>query len=268
LLGNIIAEATAAGATKREYIWLPEAEIAPTMGSRAQVDRPVAVVEGVNTLTPQLWNVAVDHLHRPIRMADATKTLMWEALWTPWGAPHTLSGPAMQDARFPGQWFQLESGVHYNWHRHYDPTIGRYTQPDPLGFVDGPSVYAYATGSPAMRVDRDGRQVAEGARIGGAFGPGGAVIGAAGGAALYCLLNPQKCRDLATRIVNLCKPLYLEEPADDAERCRIAHRRCRMKCIDYAMSHPVGGIGGADRPSHYRRCMRECMEDANCPYND
>ncbi|MGE0056065.1 MAG: RHS repeat-associated core domain-containing protein [Hyphomicrobium sp.] len=45
------------------------------------------------------------------------------------------------------------------WHRHYDPTIGRYTQPDPLGFVDGPSVYAYALGNSVVVVDRDGRFV-------------------------------------------------------------------------------------------------------------
>ncbi len=60
------------------------------------------------------------------------------------------------NTRFPGQWFQLESGLHYNWHRHYDPTLGRYTQPDPLGFVDGPSVYAYATSSPLQRIDKHG----------------------------------------------------------------------------------------------------------------
>ncbi|MEQ1713397.1 MAG: RHS repeat-associated core domain-containing protein [Hyphomicrobium sp.] len=47
--------------------------------------------------------------------------------------------------------------MHYNWHRHYDPTIGRYTQPDPLGFVDGPSVYAYARNAPGEFVDPDGR---------------------------------------------------------------------------------------------------------------
>ncbi|MEQ1714943.1 MAG: RHS repeat-associated core domain-containing protein [Hyphomicrobium sp.] len=45
------------------------------------------------------------------------------------------------------------AGLHYNWHRHYDPSLGRYTQPDPLGFVDGPSVYAYAGNSPATNVD-------------------------------------------------------------------------------------------------------------------
>ena len=31
---------------------------------------------------------------------------------------------APEDLRFPGQWFQLETGLHYNWHRHYDPKIG------------------------------------------------------------------------------------------------------------------------------------------------
>ena len=61
------------------------------------------------------------------------------------------------DLRFPGQWFQPEAGLHYNWHRHYDPSTGRYTQPDPLGFVDGPSVYGYAGGSPTEWVDPDGR---------------------------------------------------------------------------------------------------------------
>ena len=41
----------------------------------------------------------------------------------------------------------------------YDPVTGRYTQPDPLRFVDGPSVYAYAKNSPYMYKDRDGRMV-------------------------------------------------------------------------------------------------------------
>jgi hypothetical protein len=46
--------------------------------------------------------------------------------------------------------------LHYNWHRHYDASIGRYTQPDPLGFVDGPSVYGYVKSTPAQAVDVKG----------------------------------------------------------------------------------------------------------------
>ncbi|MEZ5901204.1 MAG: hypothetical protein R3D51_17120 [Hyphomicrobiaceae bacterium] len=46
---DIFAELDATGATVREYIWLVEAEIAPTRGSRTTVDRPVAVVSNVAT---------------------------------------------------------------------------------------------------------------------------------------------------------------------------------------------------------------------------
>ncbi len=61
--------------------------------------------------------------------------------------------------RFPGQGFQAETGLHYNWHRSYDPTLGRYTEPDPLGFVDDPSVHGYADHSPQIFVDPDGQKV-------------------------------------------------------------------------------------------------------------
>jgi RHS repeat-associated protein len=101
--------------------------------------------------------VHVDHLARPIKMTDAAKAQAWDAVWAPWGSPHAITGPAALDARFPGQWFQLEAGLHYNWHRHYDASLGRYTQPDPLGFVDGPSVYGYAAHDPLGYVDPDGQ---------------------------------------------------------------------------------------------------------------
>ncbi len=151
----------------------------------------MAVVDGVNTATPQTWYVATDHLHRPIRMTNAAKAVMWSATWTPWGAPHAITGAAVLDARFPGQWFQIESSLHYNWHRHYDPTLGRYTQPDPLGFVDGQSVYGYAVGSPGMAVDPDGQNATlikwggYAGQVAGAMSPipGGAAIGRVAGMA-------------------------------------------------------------------------------------
>ncbi len=162
LRGNVIAETAGGGATGstgtvREYIWLYETEIAPTMASRAELDRPLAVVNAVNTVSPATWYVHVDHLNRPKKMTDGAKASVWDAVWQPWGAPYTITGSATLDARFPGQWFQLEAGLNYNWYRHYDPTLGRYTQPDPLGFVDGPSVYAYARSAPHRWVDPEGR---------------------------------------------------------------------------------------------------------------
>jgi RHS repeat-associated protein len=160
LMGNVIAETNGvATGTVREYIWLPETEIAPVMAARAQVDRPLAVVDGVNTASPVTWWVHTDHLNRPVMMTDAAKGQVWQAVWKPFGEAQSITGPAALDTRFPGQWFQIESGLHYNWHRQYDPTTGRYTQPDPLGFVDGPGVFAYAKSASLSYIDKDGRGI-------------------------------------------------------------------------------------------------------------
>jgi RHS repeat-associated protein len=143
--GHLIAEANAAtGATTRDYIWLASNDNNP-------VDLPLAIAEAA-TLT----HVHADHLGRPTRMTDAARATVWQAIWKPWGEVHSLSGTLPQNLRFPGQYYQIETGLHYNHHRNYDPVTGRYTQADPLGFVDGPSVYAYAGNSPYMNVDREG----------------------------------------------------------------------------------------------------------------
>jgi RHS repeat-associated protein len=70
---------------------------------------------------------SVDHLNRPLNMTDAGKASVWDAVWQPWGGVHSVTGTASLDARFPGQWFQAETSLHYNWHRQSDPTVGRYT---------------------------------------------------------------------------------------------------------------------------------------------
>jgi RHS repeat-associated protein len=169
--GHLIAEADGAtGATLREYIWLPANDntsasgndtLAESMGlnpanDNTPPDLPLAVIDGVNTATPTTSHIHADHLGRPIRMTNAAKATVWQATWKPWGEPLSITGSALNNLRFPGQYFQIETGLHYNHHRQYDPVTGRYTQPDPLGFVDGPSVYAYAKSKPSMITDRLG----------------------------------------------------------------------------------------------------------------
>ena len=126
-----------------------------TANDNAPTDLPLAVVDDVTT-SPILLMVHTDHLGRPIRITDANKATVWAASYKPWGEPLSISGTRALDLRFPGQYFQIETNLAYNWHRHYDPVTGRYTQPDPLRFVDGPSIYAYAGNSPVMKTDRLG----------------------------------------------------------------------------------------------------------------
>jgi RHS repeat-associated protein len=74
----------------------------------------------------------------------------------PFSSVHTSTG-SLPTARFPGQWFQSESGLHQNWMRDYDPTTGRYLQADPLGLIDGASVYGYVKQSPMRFTDPTGQ---------------------------------------------------------------------------------------------------------------
>jgi RHS repeat-associated protein len=87
---------------------------------------------------------------------------VWDVIYSPFGeTSYIWTNPGTIDIRFPGQWFQLESGLAYNWHRHYDATLGRYVQPDPLGLTallsDGPSAYGYVGQNPLSFVDPTGK---------------------------------------------------------------------------------------------------------------
>jgi RHS repeat-associated protein len=129
----------------REYIWLD--------------DMPVAMIDDAAG-TPQVYFIHADHLDRPVMMTDASKTVSYDAVFRPFGELQSLPvNAATINLRFPGQYQLTETGLAHNWHRQYDASIGRYIQPDPLGFVDGPSVYAYARSSPQMEIDPEGTQL-------------------------------------------------------------------------------------------------------------
>jgi RHS repeat-associated protein len=106
-----------------------------------------------------------DHIGRPVFATNTAGVKVWTASYTPFGGVRTTTGTPIT-ARFPGQWFQSESGLHQNWMRDYDPTTGRYLQADPLGLVDGASVYGHAGQSPMMNADPTGQ----------CFGPAAALL--------------------------------------------------------------------------------------------
>ena len=122
-----------------------------------------------------------DHLGTPQAMTDAGAQLFWWRDQTPFGQTVDTGGFSQTPIRFPGQFADDESGLHYNYFRDYDPALGRYIQSDPIGLRGGLNTYGYVRGNPQRYVDPTG----EFAVLALPFIPAAIPAAKAAGAALY-----------------------------------------------------------------------------------
>ncbi|MEA3192446.1 MAG: hypothetical protein QOD26_779 [Betaproteobacteria bacterium] len=114
---------------------------------------------GIATAQPALHYVEVDHLNTPRAISDSSQQLRWR--WDqaePFGVNVPDENPSALGTfefpvRFPGQYFDKETALAYNYFRDYDPTVGRYIQSDPIGLEGGLNTYLYVGGSPLLSSD-------------------------------------------------------------------------------------------------------------------
>jgi len=102
------------------------------------------------------YYVVPDHLGSPHQVTNGAGQIVW--FWD-----HGAFGPAGPTGalvsfkdRFPGQFYDLETGLHYNGFRDYAPTLGRYLESDPIGLAGGVNTYGYAEQNPITNTDMDG----------------------------------------------------------------------------------------------------------------
>lgn len=110
------------GAAQADYIYLN--------------GRPIATLD---PSTGAIYFLNDDSLGAPQLATDASQAVAWQATYQPFGQA-SVSGTITQNLRFPGQYFDVESGWNHNGFRNFIPDLGRYAEPDPLA-MEGTSLF-------------------------------------------------------------------------------------------------------------------------------
>ncbi|WP_205980379.1 RHS repeat-associated core domain-containing protein, partial [Pseudomonas viridiflava] len=134
-----------------EFRWQGERLIAESATNRYRTYiyepgtfRPLAMLDGEGPLKAQRFYYQLDHLGTPQELTDYSGEIMWSAKYRAYGNLATLDIAAIDNPlRFQGQYFDAETGLHYNRHRYYNPGTGRFLTPDPIKLAGGLNNYQY-----------------------------------------------------------------------------------------------------------------------------
>jgi RHS repeat-associated protein len=109
----------------------------------AQTERLADSATG-QEIDARFFAIVTDLIGTPTELVDDQGSIAWRSRTTLWGTTTwNADATAYTPLRFPGQYYDPETGLHYNHHRYYDPQTARYTTPDPLGLAPAPNPVAY-----------------------------------------------------------------------------------------------------------------------------
>ncbi|WP_329325449.1 putative T7SS-secreted protein [[Kitasatospora] papulosa] len=109
-----------------------------------QTERIYSPDAAQSIIDERFFAIITDLVGTPTELVDESGTISWRTRSTLWGiTAWSTDSTTYTPLRFPGQYFDLETGLNYNFHRYYDPETSRYTTADPLNLGPAPNVYSY-----------------------------------------------------------------------------------------------------------------------------
>ncbi|MFJ9617976.1 RHS repeat-associated core domain-containing protein [Streptomyces noursei] len=120
----------------------------------AQYERKTAAADAPQQeIDQRFFAIITDLVGTPTELVDTAGEIAWRTRATVWGTTTwATDSTAYTPLRFPGQYFDPETGLHYNFHRYYDPETARYASCDPIGLSAAPNPVAYV-GNPHSWAD-------------------------------------------------------------------------------------------------------------------
>ncbi|WP_456044127.1 DUF6531 domain-containing protein [Streptomyces tendae] len=110
----------------------------------AQTERILSADTSQQEIDSRFFSIITDLVGSPTDLIDTEGNVVWHKRSTLWGiTAWNSNATAYTPLRFPGQYYDPETGLHYNYFRHYDPETARYLAPDPLGLAPAPNPVTY-----------------------------------------------------------------------------------------------------------------------------
>ena len=142
-MGYLISETGTDGTLIRDYIW-------------REGMQPLAQIDNVAGLERIVY-LYTDHLMTNRLATDDVQAVVWRWEGEAFGnTPAQEIGGVTVNLRFPGQYFDAETNLHYNRFRYYDPALGRYITSDPIGLFNGTNTFVYVRANALHWTDKLG----------------------------------------------------------------------------------------------------------------
>ena len=249
--GQLLYEVNVNTAESKHYIWLEQQLLAINeYGINASSATPV---------NRTIYYAHANHINTVTHLTNSNGEIVWQAQYQAFGnieVNSDVDGDGEHitfNLRFPGQYYDQESGLYYNYFRDYDPELGRYIQSDPIGLDGGINTYGYTGNNPVNDIDPSGLSAIP------VVGPGPALTPAA-----HPVFIPgTKENDAFVESIIQISNLFGDKDREQSESCEVDNAGLKVSPLANT-TEPPGQCSPREQQRLQQDVNQECKRPRKC----